>query len=192
MKPLTLGYVDCAVCANPVKLKVLRDIGRKKYCSRSCANKATSLARIAAMPERTCARCGTTFKAKSTTHVLCSKACVMQEQVARSYKYLNGNAEAYIRHLCAKPGRKGLAAYMLEMYHKQQGLCAITGVPMTFVKEVGAAKCHTNLSIDQITASGGYVKGNIQLVCAVVNTMKWTLTETELRWWCERILSGSK
>lgn len=49
---------------------------------------------------------------------------------------------------------------------------------------------HTNLSIDRIDPSKGYEIGNIQLVCAIVNIMKSTLSISELQWWCKRIVEG--
>lgn len=81
--------------------------------------------------------------------------------------------------------------HLESLYAKQKGLCAISGVPMTCHHEwgeKGKITCLTNISIDRIDNNIGYEVGNMQLVCYIVNLMKYTNTETELTWWCRQIL----
>jgi hypothetical protein len=47
-------------------------------------------------------------------------------------------------------------------------------------------------SLDRIDSTKGYSKDNIQIVCAQVNLMKHELTINELKFWCEKILEGTK
>lgn len=54
--------------------------------------------------------------------------------------------------------------------------------------KAGFGRVNTNISIDRIDSSVGYVRGNVQFVCDVVNRMKQDLPEVELRVWCARIL----
>jgi len=70
--------------------------------------------------------------------------------------------------------------------------CALSGVEMTFIKIPKSEKVHTNLSIDRIDSSLPYEEGNIQLVCAVTNVMKTTLTMGELYEWCSAIVNRLK
>lgn len=49
----------------------------------------------------------------------------------------------------------------------------------------------TNVSIDRIDSSIGYERGNVHLVCYVVNMMKHTMAVEELVWWCEQIIDTS-
>ena len=49
-------------------------------------------------------------------------------------------------------------------------------------------KCWTNASIDRIIPGGEYSADNVRLVCAYPNLMRLNLTDSELKWWCERIL----
>ena len=106
---------------------------------------------------------------------------------------MHNNPKAYIMHLVAKPTRKHLDIdSMLALLEKQKGLCAITGVEMTFIKRKDGVKIHTNLSIDQISAGKGYSLDNIQFVCAVVNIMKTTLSMNDLKWWCDKVVKGGK
>lgn len=78
--------------------------------------------------------------------------------------------------------------YLLNLYEEQQGLCALSKVRMTY--QAGAGRVATNISIDRIDSSVGYVRGNVQFVCDVVNRMKQDLTEPELLVWCARILEN--
>jgi transcription initiation factor TFIIIB Brf1 subunit/transcription initiation factor TFIIB len=57
--------------------------------------------------------------------------------------------------------------YLIDLYHKQDGKCAITGIEM----------CHIfgnprTISIDRIDSNQGYIEGNVHLVCQWVNLAK--------------------
>ena len=71
------------------------------------------------------------------------------------------------------------------IYDAQGGKCALSGIEMTFTYDknhptVNASakyiKWPYNLSPDQIDAGKGYVRGNVQFVCAQVNMMKAELS----------------
>jgi hypothetical protein len=76
--------------------------------------------------------------------------------------------------------------YVLDVYQKQNGRCALSGVEMTY--NAGSGRVNTNISIDRIDSSVGYVRGNVQFVCDIVNRMKQDMSEVELLVWCARIL----
>jgi hypothetical protein len=67
---------------------------------------------------------------------------------------------------------------LLELWFKQAGCCAITGLELNW-KSVGAAgrgnKAHFSPSVDRIDSRGNYVPDNIQIVANVVNRMKGDL-----------------
>lgn len=73
------------------------------------------------------------------------------------------------------------------MWSKQNGLCALSGIPMTH--KIYAGKINTNLSIDRIDPNKGYTRNNAQLVCSCVNMMKGMLTIEELIQFCKAILN---
>ena len=54
-----------------------------------------------------------------------------------------------------------------KLYEEQGGLCAISGLEMA--TETNNKK---SLSIDRIDSSKGYIQGNVQLVCVIINEMK--------------------
>jgi hypothetical protein len=55
----------------------------------------------------------------------------------------------------------------MYLWEKQKGLCALTGIPMTYKFYEG--RVNTNLSVDRIDSAKGYSKDNVQLVCMAAN-----------------------
>jgi hypothetical protein len=76
-----------------------------------------------------------------------------------------------------------------ELYEKQQGNCAVSGVKMTHIRNTGDGRCKNprNISVDRIDSSKGYTKDNIQLICSAANTIKWDLDQEEFFAICELI-----
>lgn len=77
---------------------------------------------------------------------------------------------------------------LLSLWNSQNGLCAISNVPMTFCLDNG--RTFTNVSIDRINPNLGYIKENIQLVCMAVNQMKSDMSLEELYMFCEAIINN--
>jgi len=99
--------------------------------------------------------------------------------------------ESYIAALLNKHTRKELKQQqekVFALYHKQKGLCALSGVPMTYLCKQGIVP--TNASIDRIDPNKGYTLDNIQFVCHMVNIMKWTMSVEGLLEWCTLILNN--
>jgi hypothetical protein len=105
----------------------------------------------------------------------------------------NKSSEAYISKLFYKASQRNKEfsiekEYVISLFEKQNGLCAISGEKLTFDKD----NVSSNISIDRINSNLGYVEGNVQLVCAHVNIMKWNKSTEELIEWCEKIISNIK
>jgi hypothetical protein len=77
---------------------------------------------------------------------------------------------------------------LVEMFNKQNGLCAISGVKMTHYSGKNKGIHPTNISIDRIDSSKGYYINNTQLVCTSVNMMKSNLSLTDLVFFCKNII----
>ena len=75
---------------------------------------------------------------------------------------------------------------LYELWNKQNGKCALSGIDMTTNSYVG--RVSTNISIDKIDPTKGYTKSNIQLVCSATNMMKGSLTMNEFIFFCKSIL----
>ncbi len=73
-----------------------------------------------------------------------------------------------------------------DLWVIQNGLCAISSLPMT--TKVFMGRIPTNISVDRIKPTYGYIKGNVQLVCMAVNQMKSDLTQEELLNFCYKII----
>ena len=79
---------------------------------------------------------------------------------------------------------------IMIIYNKQNGKCAITGTPLTFI--VGQNKVPTNMSLDRINSEIGYTVDNTQIVCYIVNIMKNKMSIDDLKFWCSIILNPEK
>ena len=76
--------------------------------------------------------------------------------------------------------------YIKELWNEQKGICALSNVPMTYLLREG--RTPTNVSIDKIDRTKGYIKDNIQLVCMACNQIKSDLTEEEMYNFCKKIV----
>ena len=56
----------------------------------------------------------------------------------------------------------------------------------------GEGQVNTNISIDRIDSSVGYVKGNMQFVCRIINIMKTNLSSSDFLEWCNIIVNNNK
>lgn len=122
--------------------------------------------------------------------------------------------QQYIKRRLANRGKKDLNRLLLERYHgileraakknlecsitldylrelwcKQNGLCAISNIPMTYIFNNG--RIPTNISVDRIDSSRGYTRDNIQLVCMAVNQMKSDLDDNTFYDICAAIVRNA-
>jgi hypothetical protein len=81
--------------------------------------------------------------------------------------------------------------YIQKVFDDCKGKCVLTG--LDFSMELGTKKKRNPFrpSVDRISSSKGYVKGNIQIVLAIVNTMKMDYTDDILhpviKAWAQKI-----
>jgi transcription initiation factor TFIIIB Brf1 subunit/transcription initiation factor TFIIB len=76
--------------------------------------------------------------------------------------------------------------YLLSVWDRQKGKCALSGIPMTYERYNG--RIPTNISIDKINPDLGYIEGNIQLVCMACNQIKSDLSEETMYNFCKKIV----
>lgn len=92
---------------------------------------------------------------------------------------------------CAKQRKKEFSISIeeaWELYNKQGGKCALSGVSIKFAESCQALIDGENTcSLDRIDSTRGYVSGNIQWVHVVVNYMKQEFTQHEFVEWCGKI-----
>lgn len=89
--------------------------------------------------------------------------------------------------------------YIIELYNKQKGKCAITEIEMTYnaINEKNPKdSCHIinkhNISIDRIDSSKGYTKDNVRLICAVINSIRFDSNDKDFYEICRKIASPKK
>lgn len=72
-----------------------------------------------------------------------------------------------------------------KLFEEQEGLCALTKLPMCMGKN---NKNRGNASMDRIDNSKGYVPGNVRWVLIDVNLMRRDMSDEELLDYCQRII----
>jgi hypothetical protein len=83
-----------------------------------------------------------------------------------------------------KKGRKMTfnltAKYIQDKFNACEGKCAITNLPFSMELGTKGNRNPFRPSVDRINSKKGYVKGNIQIILAIVNTMKMDYTDDVL------------
>jgi hypothetical protein len=147
------------------------------------------------VPQSICKNClgPITPNASRKNKIYCSHNCGVVWRTKNVYKHKYSvvhrgrSAETFMRSLCVKKSeRRHLTQdILIDLYKEQNGLCALSGVEMTYLCGVG--KVDTNISLDKIDPQKGYVVGNLQLVCHRVNIMKFDKSKDDLLGWCKKI-----
>ena len=91
---------------------------------------------------------------------------------------------------------------LLKILQKQNGCCALTGVPLTFVTKATIEKAGaigdpkkfspTNVSIDRINSRFGYLPNNVQLVTNFANKAKGEMQTEEFVQLCRMVVENFK
>lgn len=112
--------------------------------------------------------------------------------------YKNFIKKAYLssKHNCARRNKELefniTEQDILDLYDKQEGLCAMTGEKLTFIAYNNNGQINDyNLSIDRIDSNKGYTIDNIQLVGALINIMKNDISERDFLFFVSTIAINS-
>jgi hypothetical protein len=140
----------------------------------------------------TCKQCGCDIEAPKRE--FCSRHCSGKWRRNNIYgdkytlKYRAASPRNFMMCLCKKKKeRRDLSIdTLMEIYERQEGKCALTGIEMTYT--TGEGRVPTNISIDQIIPSAGYTPDNIRLVCTQANKMKMELTDADLLTWAKALV----
>lgn len=144
-----------------------------------------------------CRKCNSIFDIKENQYENLCKEC-KKEINHISYKRMKENMtlEQCIKHkfktsqLSSKNSNRPFdidKEFLLELWHKQKGLCYYTKLPMEYKK--GTRYC---LSIDRVNSDKFYTKDNVVLCCDVINTMKCALYKEEFIKLCELIVANKE
>lgn len=91
--------------------------------------------------------------------------------------------------LVQQAARRGLTVSITRdeassLYRQQGGRCALSGVPIQFLRLRKSTRLTTTASLDRIDSRLPYTRDNVQWVHKIINMMKWKLTDEEFRSWC--------
>lgn len=108
--------------------------------------------------------------------------------ITRLYNNIKHNAKKRAKKLKVEITKENIH----DLYKKQKGLCAISGIKMTHMaytrtKETRHIMNDHNISVDRIDSNKGYTIDNIQLLCACVNRMKSDMTDYHFKTMCQII-----
>lgn len=86
-----------------------------------------------------------------------------------------------VRSRCKKLRFNLSSQYLLRLFRKQKGLCALSGIPLSHGGKSGRgyAKPFT-LSLDRIFPKRGYVKGNVRFLGLWINVMRYSRSDSDL------------
>lgn len=142
---------------------------------------------------QTCKRCGQEFEVPPSNR----KATTCPPCYGLDRRQRESAVTPYLKRLLqfAKSRAKAKALpididvdYLLELWDKQEGYCAITGSVLTHHRMgSGARERNFNVSLDQKEPSKGYTKGNVQLICLRVNLLKSDMDSAEFYWWIKTL-----
>lgn len=128
----------------------------------------------------------------------CKECKRKQNQEARKNyddkKRLCKTIQVRVLNASERAKRKGIPCtitkeFILDLWNKQNGLCAISKIPMTY--EMDSWRIYTNVSIDQIEQGKGYTEDNVQLVCMAVNQLKSDWDMNTVKYICKMIINNS-
>lgn len=75
--------------------------------------------------------------------------------------------------------------YAYDLFEKQNGLCALSGIPLYFAQTYKEIQAGMNTaSLDRIDYKQGYVIGNVQWVHKDINWMKQKLSQADFIQYC--------
>ena len=122
--------------------------------------------------------------------MLCRR-CVRQKWPRRLSEYYGKSLENFVRYRLSSIRSKKKRQVditlqdVCELYNKQNGQCALSGLLLSF-------KTHSPdaLSIDRIDSTIGYVPNNIQLVCTCLNLAKNSFDNDTILAFLEKLKNG--
>ena len=110
------------------------------------------------------------------------------KQKANEKRHMLASPRAALRHainngIKRKPTTNPITPNeIMEIWNKQGGKCALSGVQMTWGKyNQGHKPIATSVTLDRIDYNKSYEKGNIRLVCYSINSFRGRMSDSEMR-----------
>lgn len=107
-------------------------------------------------------------------------AYIMATQALSTAAQSNGQeVQRIVKNKDCDLSREELLAYVINLLHDQERVCAITGIPLQFEPDVEDREMLP--SLDRIDSNGHYERGNLQVVCRFINRWKSDAADEEFR-----------
>lgn len=118
-----------------------------------------------------------------------------RKEISFYYNRRHRSAEDFIIYMCKGTSLRTMDKYLarnddslldhcIDLYYEQQGLCALSGLRMTYSSKPNEP---CQISIDRIDNSKNYVKGNVRLVCFWINNAMGSSTLDSLLFFLSNI-----
>ena len=134
-----------------------------------------------------CKVCTEKFSTAHPNFLCCSHECSAINKVNTRYKRINGDWDAYFKHLLSTKVNSDLTPRkLINILKKQNYRCALSGMPLT-CSIIRGVPSRTNVSIDRLSAGGVYNRYNVQLVCRAINSFRGNMTVDEFINWCKKV-----
>ena len=111
-----------------------------------------------------------------------------------AHSIVSGSFFAITRHE-ARKRRKPFNVTIEDLatiFEKQNGRCALSGVPIKISRSTEINGDRTTASLDRIDSFRGYEVDNCQFIHKIVNVMKNSLSDEEFIEWCRLIANNNK
>lgn len=169
MSRVTVECVSCGKQFERAKKEVKRSqkVGRKTFCSRSCAGKSL----ITNFGEGWRPRPENLSAGNRRTPQTPFKW--FMRNVNRRKKEVNIDID-----------------YIMEVWDRQKGICPFTGWKLELPKNCTVFAGGSRLqraSLDRIDSSKGYIKGNVRFISVMANNCKNNFTDQEVRLFCKAV-----
>lgn len=140
---------------------------------------------------RNCNFCNTEYEYKKPNSMYCSNACRCKVYWPKTKLLDKDQYQRLVYNLRKRDPTSTLVKEDLErLYQEQNGLCALTGFKLQYVRHQGKGCNQANLfntSVDRIDQTKGYTLDNIRLVCFHANMIRGSLSDEQLLEWCYAI-----
>ena len=168
---------ECAITSDQVPFKDGKNLCKScniKYFNQWKKDNAAHLKTYRSTPEFKKKRSGSVAKCNQKSPESFLRALAQHIRKTSRYKQVNAKK---LNPACLDV--KIDYDYLLDLYKKQEGRCALLGIEMTHI-----FNNLQSISVDRIDSTKGYLPGNVQLVCQFINTAKKNFSNAD----CQSIL----
>lgn len=150
-----------------------KKLGRKNFCSRSCAAKYSNYINKDKLPTESQLLARQNIKNYCKNHL----------DEYSNFKYSLKNAKKRFKEF-------NLTLESLkEIWNAQNGICPYTGLKLELPSYSKRINIWYRASLDRIDSSKGYIIGNVQFVSTPINYLKSTMTDLETKQYLKLISS---